>query len=188
MNKVSKKIEVRTSKTKKVQAVTQHKTAPVCGCGCRATTKGGRFLPGHDAKFHSAMNKAAIQRSSKTAKETKTVKTVKIAKPKPAADEADPEHHQEKLPAAFVVKPNEHYVDPGSESDRIQGFNDGKRGVINSRNAKASVNAYMSGNEDGMAIHRAEEAKQRDMKNKASLAKLRKWQQNKDNAKLECKE
>lgn len=30
-----------------------------CLCGCGGMTKGGRFLPGHDAKYHSALNKAA---------------------------------------------------------------------------------------------------------------------------------
>lgn len=25
-----------------------------CGCGCGGMTKGGRFLPGHDARFHAA--------------------------------------------------------------------------------------------------------------------------------------
>lgn len=29
-----------------------------CTCGCGGMTKGGRFLPGHDAKYHSALKKA----------------------------------------------------------------------------------------------------------------------------------
>lgn len=30
------------------------KTPQPCGCGCEGMTKGGRFLPGHDARFHAA--------------------------------------------------------------------------------------------------------------------------------------
>ena len=29
--------------------------APVCLCGCGGHTKGGRFLPGHDAKLKKAL-------------------------------------------------------------------------------------------------------------------------------------
>lgn len=32
---------------------------PVCLCGCKETTKGGQFRPGHDAKYKSAMIKEA---------------------------------------------------------------------------------------------------------------------------------
>ncbi len=31
------------------------KAAPKCECGCKAGTKGGRFLPGHDAKLKSRL-------------------------------------------------------------------------------------------------------------------------------------
>lgn len=27
----------------------------ICGCGCGGMTKGGEFLPGHDAKLYSAI-------------------------------------------------------------------------------------------------------------------------------------
>jgi hypothetical protein len=30
-------------------------TAPRCECGCGGTTRGGRFLPGHDAKLKSQL-------------------------------------------------------------------------------------------------------------------------------------
>lgn len=30
------------------------KAPQACGCGCGGMTKGGRFLPGHDARFHAA--------------------------------------------------------------------------------------------------------------------------------------
>jgi len=33
------------------------KTPRPCTCGCGGQTRGGRFLPGHDAKFHSAQKK-----------------------------------------------------------------------------------------------------------------------------------
>ncbi len=29
--------------------------APICLCGCEGQTKGGRFLPGHDAKLKKAL-------------------------------------------------------------------------------------------------------------------------------------
>jgi hypothetical protein len=33
--------------------------APVCLCGCDGQTKGGRFLPGHDAKLKKVLMAAA---------------------------------------------------------------------------------------------------------------------------------
>ncbi|MEA3188565.1 MAG: hypothetical protein QOD99_2395 [Chthoniobacter sp.] len=33
---------------------------PECECGCGATTKGGRFLPGHDAKLKKELIGAAL--------------------------------------------------------------------------------------------------------------------------------
>jgi hypothetical protein len=33
---------------------------PLCQCGCEETTKGGRYLPGHDAKHKSALVAAAL--------------------------------------------------------------------------------------------------------------------------------
>ena len=32
-----------------------------CQCGCKGITKGGRFLPGHDAKLKSKLVKACKQ-------------------------------------------------------------------------------------------------------------------------------
>ena len=32
-----------------------------CQCGCGGQTKGGRFLPGHDAKFHAAEKRKAAE-------------------------------------------------------------------------------------------------------------------------------
>lgn len=31
----------------------------ICDCGCGGKTKGGKFLPGHDQKLRSAIEKAA---------------------------------------------------------------------------------------------------------------------------------
>jgi hypothetical protein len=33
---------------------------PLCDCGCGETTKGGRYLAGHDAKHKSALVQAAL--------------------------------------------------------------------------------------------------------------------------------
>lgn len=33
---------------------------PLCHCGCGGTTKGGRYLPGHDAKHKKALVEAAL--------------------------------------------------------------------------------------------------------------------------------
>ncbi len=33
---------------------------PACLCGCGGNTKGGRYLPGHDAKHKSALIRAAL--------------------------------------------------------------------------------------------------------------------------------
>lgn len=35
-------------------------TGPSCLCGCGGTTKGGSFLPGHDAKYKSQLIKEAM--------------------------------------------------------------------------------------------------------------------------------
>ncbi len=38
---------------------------PLCQCGCEETTKGGRYLPGHDAKHKSALVAAALAGSKR---------------------------------------------------------------------------------------------------------------------------
>jgi len=35
------------------------KTPQECTCGCKGMTKGGRFLPGHDARYHAAQKREA---------------------------------------------------------------------------------------------------------------------------------
>ena len=38
----------------------KHTSLPTCLCGCEGTTKGGRYLPGHDAKHKSALVQSAL--------------------------------------------------------------------------------------------------------------------------------
>jgi hypothetical protein len=45
--------------TKKLRTKTSA-AAPQCECGCGANTKGGRFLPGHDAKLKKALVESAL--------------------------------------------------------------------------------------------------------------------------------
>lgn len=52
----------RLTKPKKEQAVTRTRTAGdprPCECKCGGQTKGGRFLPGHDARYHGAEKRIA---------------------------------------------------------------------------------------------------------------------------------
>lgn len=49
------KAEAAANGTQKVRSGRAPKD---CECGCGGQTKGGRFLPGHDAKYHSALRKA----------------------------------------------------------------------------------------------------------------------------------
>ena len=39
---------------------TKKQVSPSCHCGCGGTTKGGRYLPGHDAKHKKALVEAAL--------------------------------------------------------------------------------------------------------------------------------
>jgi hypothetical protein len=68
---------------------------PLCQCGCEETTKGGRYLPGHDAKHKSALVAAALAGSKRaTTKleqlgwkkflDAKLAKQVEVIPPKPA--------------------------------------------------------------------------------------------------------
>ena len=43
----------------KPRAKAKAKQPQKCECGCGKLTKGGRFLPGHDARLHSRLLKAA---------------------------------------------------------------------------------------------------------------------------------
>ena len=44
---------------------TKKSKTPKCECGCGETTKGGRFVPGHDAKLKSALVAAALAGSKR---------------------------------------------------------------------------------------------------------------------------
>lgn len=46
-----------------------------CTCGCGGTTKGGRFLPGHDARYHSALAKAEAAKAAEAEKATGEAET-----------------------------------------------------------------------------------------------------------------
>lgn len=56
-------------KVKKERAPRVAKEPQECGCGCGGMTKGGRFLPGHDARFHAAEKKAAAEAAAASAAE-----------------------------------------------------------------------------------------------------------------------
>jgi hypothetical protein len=64
-------------------------TAPICMCGCGGQTKGGRFLPGHDAKLKKAL--VADARAGKKRAINKLVKLgwSKFVQPLPPAPPAD---------------------------------------------------------------------------------------------------
>jgi len=53
---------------------TQTKEAPVCLCGCGATTKGGRFRPGHDARLKSDLRAKASGNGRQAASAEKRLK------------------------------------------------------------------------------------------------------------------
>ena len=46
---------------------TKKQTNPSCHCGCGGTTKGGRYLPGHDAKHKKELVEAALGGSKRAA-------------------------------------------------------------------------------------------------------------------------
>lgn len=39
----------------------EKRSSPKCECGCEGVTKGGRFLPGHDAKLKKSLIEAALE-------------------------------------------------------------------------------------------------------------------------------
>lgn len=48
-------------------ATNKHTPKPHCHCGCGGTTKGGRYLPGHDAKHKKALVESALGGSKRAA-------------------------------------------------------------------------------------------------------------------------
>jgi hypothetical protein len=66
-----------------------------CGCGCGGMTKGGRFLPGHDARMHGQAKKdnmaAAISHARKiTPVDTGVVRETAYRRPKPSTGNGPP--------------------------------------------------------------------------------------------------
>lgn len=59
-----KKVEIKKKAEPEKKPVTvpakkkKTKDPKVCLCGCKGMTKGGTFIPGHDARYYSAMKKA----------------------------------------------------------------------------------------------------------------------------------
>ncbi len=65
-----------------VKAPKAPKVLPECTCGCGTKTKGGKFLPGHDAKLKSRLVTAAKEGNTKA---TATLRELGWAKFIPAA-------------------------------------------------------------------------------------------------------
>lgn len=60
----------------------------LCHCGCGGSTKGGRYLPGHDAKHKKALIAAALLGGKRAANKLKKLgwtKFLETAKSKSAA-------------------------------------------------------------------------------------------------------
>ena len=58
---------------------------PQCECGCGANTKGGRFLPGHDAKLKKALLDSALGGSKRAANKLEKLGWKKFLDAKQAA-------------------------------------------------------------------------------------------------------
>jgi len=58
---ITKKMLAGTGRDPVAFAAKATKTTPICLCGCGETTKGGRFRPGHDARYHAAQKRAAAE-------------------------------------------------------------------------------------------------------------------------------
>lgn len=74
--------------------------APVeCTCGCGGMTKGGRFLPGHDARYHAAQKRLAAEAAVQTEATARAVaKTIEPKRGRRAKSE--PEVAPEPAPGA----------------------------------------------------------------------------------------
>lgn len=59
-NLEAKKVRQRMNDEAKPKAA-KVKTPQDCGCGCGGQTKGGRFIPGHDARYHSRIRTLEAQ-------------------------------------------------------------------------------------------------------------------------------
>lgn len=59
MVKVVKKKPVKKAAAPKAPREKKVKETVICNCGCGEKTNGGRFLPGHDARFHGRVKRLA---------------------------------------------------------------------------------------------------------------------------------
>lgn len=76
---------------------------PVCLCGCDGTTKGGRYLPGHDAKHKSALITDALAGGKRAEKKLEAfgwTKFLEAAREKVASEEAQPERKRRRATGA----------------------------------------------------------------------------------------
>ncbi len=68
---------------------------PDCECGCGSKTKGGRFLPGHDAKLKKALIEAALSGSKRAATKLGKLGWAKFLAAKQGALANKPERRRE---------------------------------------------------------------------------------------------
>lgn len=65
MKKATKNGKVETVEVDATKANGKVKIFPACLCGCGAVTKGGRFIPGHDARHHGNLLRAGDTKALK---------------------------------------------------------------------------------------------------------------------------
>ena len=62
-----------------------------CGCGCGGMTKGGRFLPGHDARMHGKKHESArIQERMRAGTAVHKTEEVAYRRPRPSTGNGPP--------------------------------------------------------------------------------------------------
>jgi hypothetical protein len=69
---------------------TKKQVTPSCHCGCGGITKGGRYLPGHDAKHKKALVEAALAGGKRAANKLEKLGWGKFLKARQAKAEAAP--------------------------------------------------------------------------------------------------
>lgn len=65
----AKRQKSEATAARQAQAEKQAKEQAPCLCGCGGVPKGGKFLPGHDAKFHSMLKKQEKEKATSAEKE-----------------------------------------------------------------------------------------------------------------------
>lgn len=95
--------------------------APGCDCGCGSTTRGGRYLPGHDAKHKKQLIDDALAGSKRAEAKLEKLgwtKFLEARRKKPASkpESAGPDHPPQpprrrgRLPKSSSVAPEEYAV------------------------------------------------------------------------------